>query len=47
MDSPVPVVGREAATKTTLPLGRPVIGRDGTVMDSVVVDPGTEVVICE
>ncbi|CAK9785777.1 cytochrome P450 [Cutaneotrichosporon oleaginosum] len=45
MDSPVPAVGREPAAKTTLPLSRPVRGRDGKMMDSVVVDKGTEVVI--
>lgn len=47
MDSPVPVVGREPSAKTTLPLSRPVTGLDGKLMDSVVVDKGTEVVIRE
>lgn len=47
IDSPVPLVGRESAAKQTLPLSRPVVGRDGTLMESVVVDKGMEVVICE
>jgi cytochrome P450 len=45
MDSPVPAVGREPSAKTTLPLSRPVQGRDGNIIDSVVVDKGTEVVL--
>ncbi|BEI82047.1 hypothetical protein CcaverHIS002_0212070 [Cutaneotrichosporon cavernicola] len=45
MDSPVPAVGREPASKTTLPLSRPVRGRDGKMIDAVTVDKGTEVAI--
>ncbi|BEJ12744.1 hypothetical protein CspHIS471_0212040 [Cutaneotrichosporon sp. HIS471] len=45
MDSPVPAVGREPASKTTLPLSRPVRCRDGKIIDSVTVDKGTEVII--
>ncbi|GMK59047.1 hypothetical protein CspeluHIS016_0700620 [Cutaneotrichosporon spelunceum] len=45
VDSPVPGVGREPASKTTLPLSRPVQGRDGKMIDSVTIDKGTEVVL--
>ncbi|KAL1406986.1 hypothetical protein Q8F55_006399 [Vanrija albida] len=45
MDSPVPVVARECVEDTVLPLGTPVVGRDGKLMDKIFLNKGTEVAL--
>lgn len=46
-DPPLPEVVRECAKDAVVPLSTPVMGRDGKLMDSIVVSKGTEFVVRE
>ncbi|KAI0676559.1 cytochrome P450 [Trametes maxima] len=45
MYPPTPIVLREAFQDTTLPLSRPMHGSDGSILDSIVVPKGTNVLV--
>lgn len=40
LENPAPVLSREASADTILPLGQPIMGRDGTMLDSVHIKAG-------
>ncbi len=40
LESPVPMFGRQATEDAVLPLSKPIIGRDGSVIESLAIKKG-------
>lgn len=45
--SPVPQTRRDSISDTAIPLGTPIRGKDGTMLDSVPAAKGTSCMICK
>ena len=47
LETPIPLTVRIAQEDCVVPLGKPVMGRDGTMIDSLVLTKGTKINIRE